>query len=108
MVIQVVNFRLRGLSKRDYEAACEQLAPTFQDMPGLISKVWLKNSDTNTYGGVYTWVDRAALDAYKASDVFAMVRTHPHFEGASSKEFDVLEEPTRTTRGFGSVTAQAR
>jgi heme-degrading monooxygenase HmoA len=108
MVIQVVNFRLQGLDETDYEAACEELAPTFKDVPGLISKVWLKNSETNTYGGIYTWVDRAALEAYKASDLFAMIRTHPHFGGASSNEFDVLEEPTRITRGFASVTAAAR
>ena len=105
MVIQVVNFRLHGLSEADYESACEQLAPTFRDVPGLLSKVWLKNTETNTYGGVYTWADRAALDAYKASELFAMVRTHPHFQEATSNDFDVLEAPTRTTRGLGTATA---
>ena len=54
MHIQIINFNLKDLSEEDYQAAGEELAPAFADVPGLISKVWLANSETNTYGGVYT------------------------------------------------------
>ena len=39
-------------------------------MPGLISKVWLANPATNTYGGVYTWRDRASMEAFARSELF--------------------------------------
>lgn len=55
MHIQIVNFNLKGVSEADYRALCDQLAPAFAVMPGLISKVWLADAATNTYGGVYTW-----------------------------------------------------
>jgi len=62
VVIQVIQFRLAGLSEADYRAHTERVAPIFRDMPGLVSKLWLADAATNTYGGVYTWRDRASLE----------------------------------------------
>ena len=62
MHIQVVNFHLSDLSDADFRARCDEIAPAFAEVPGLISKVWLANASTNTYGGVYTWEDREAME----------------------------------------------
>jgi len=92
MHIQVVNFKLQGLSHEQYMKACkEQFAPAFRDMPGLISKVWLSNPETNTYGGVYTWRDKAAADAYLASDLFRSIQNHPNLTEVTSTNFGVLD-----------------
>lgn len=73
MHIQIINFRLKGITRRDYDALCEQVAPAFAALPGLISKVWLADDQANTYGGVYTWRDRAAMEAFLKTDLFRTV-----------------------------------
>jgi hypothetical protein len=59
--IQIINFELDGMTEADFYSLCDSLAPTFGGLPGLISKVWLRDSESNTYGGVYTWESREAL-----------------------------------------------
>jgi len=53
--IQIVNFRLEGMSGEDYRGLAEAMAPAFANLPGLVSKTWLADPGTNTYGGVYVW-----------------------------------------------------
>ena len=92
MHIQIVTFKLKGLAEAEYVRACEeQFAPAFREVPGLISKVWLKNTEANTYGGVYTWRDKAAMDAYIASALFRSVQQHPHLTEVTSRDYGVLE-----------------
>ena len=100
MHVQIINFNLTGVTEEQYGGLCDQLASTFAAVPGLLSKVWLADPETNTYGGVYLWKDREALDAYKQSELFQMVATHPNLENVTSKEFGILEGPTEVTRGL--------
>src|SRR5262249_42631385 len=79
MIIQIVQFRLAGISRAQYLEHAEQVAPRFPQMPGFVSKVWLANADTNTYGGLYTWRDRAALEQYRASEIYRRQISDPHF-----------------------------
>jgi hypothetical protein len=95
--IQVIQFRLAGISEADYRKHTERVAPVFSTMPGLLSKVWLANADTNTYGGVYTWRDRASLERYRASEMYAGLTSNPGLADVSDREFAILEEPTRVT-----------
>ena len=67
------------------------MAPVFSAIAGLLSKVWLANAATNTYGGVYTWRDRASLEHYRASEVYAH---YPGLADVSDREFAILPEPT--------------
>jgi len=100
MHVQIINFNLDGLSHQDYSNACDEIAQTFADLPGLISKHWLTNEETNTYGGVYFWETKEAMQDYLASEVFAQVANNLSFSNATSKDFGVLEGPTKTTRGI--------
>ncbi len=104
MHIQIVNFRLKDLSEEDYVKSCEQEASAFADLPGLISKVWLANRETNTYGGVYTWQDRQAMENYVNSELFNAMATDPNLVDITSKDFAVLEGPTRVTRSLAGTT----
>jgi len=105
MHIQVINFHLKDLSEADYVQACAELAPAFAEVPGLLSKVWLANPDTNTYGGVYTWESRAAMEEFGTSRLAAAAATNPHFVGITATDFDVVEDLTRVTRGLPAVPA---
>ena len=53
MHILIINFNLKDLSKEQFEEECQGLAQTFADISGFITKTWLANEETNTYGGVY-------------------------------------------------------
>ena len=105
MHIQVVNFHLNGLSDGEFRRACDELAPAFADVPGLVSKVWLANPTANTYGGVYTWASREAMEEFTKGELFASVAGNPRFARMTSADFDVLEGPTRVTGGLAQVAA---
>ena len=100
MHIQIVNFHLKGLSDGEFRAKCDEIAPLYGELPGLISKVWLANRGTNTYGGVYTWESREAMEAFGESELFRAVASNAHFADITSSDFDVLEDPTRVTHGL--------
>ncbi len=70
MHIQIINFNLKDVSEEDYRNLCDQLAPKFADLPGLVSKAWLADSASNTYGGVYVWQDRESMVDFTKTDLF--------------------------------------
>ncbi len=100
MHVQVVNLSLNGISDEEFRKLCDQLAPTVADVPGLMSKVWLANPATNTYGGVYLWRDRQAMEEFAKSEFFKSVATHPNLSNITSQDFGIIEGPTRLTRGL--------
>lgn len=99
MRIQIVNFQLKDITDADYRKACEGIAPVFAEVAGLLSKVWLADQGSNAYGGVYTWLDRTAMAAHARSDLFHAMATNPNLTNLVSRDFDVLEAPSRVTRG---------
>ena len=99
MHVLVVNFRLEGMSEEDYRGIAESVAPAFADLPDLVSKTWLADSETGTYGGVYVWRSREAMEDYKETDIYQGMATNPHFADLAAKDFAVFEGPTRATRG---------
>ena len=105
MHIQIINFHLKDVSETDYRAHCDEIAPAFAEVPGLVSKVWLAKSVTNSYGGVYTWTSREAMEEFAKGDLFKAVATNPNLADITSVDFDVLEDPTSVTRGLAEVPA---
>ncbi len=100
MHIQIVNFNLKGVSEEAFRKLCDDLAPAVADMPGLHSKVFLADQATNTYGGVYVWQDRQAMENFTKTELFNTIATHPNLDNITSKDFGVLEGPTQVTRGW--------
>ena len=105
MHVQIVTFGLEGLSDGEYRSHCEAIAPAFAQLPGLVSKTWLANAETNTYGGVYLWQDPESMEGYAETDVFKQMAANPNFKNFTKKEFDVPEGPSRITRGLAQATA---
>jgi quinol monooxygenase YgiN len=107
MHVLIVHFRLKDLSEEGYRALCDELAPTVAAAPGLLAKVWLASPATNTYGGVYTWRNRAAMDAFLRSELFAAVLAHPNLTDVTTADHGVLEGPTRVTGGLAPAPVTA-
>ena len=103
MHIQVVNFHLRGLSVGNFRKLCDDLAPAFAGLPGLAAKIWLADPGANTFGGVYLWQDRKAMEDFAKTDLFRSVVSHPNLADLVSRDFEVMEGPTRVTRGLIEV-----
>ena len=96
MHIQVINFEL-NIPHDDYIAGATDVASIFAEMPGLKSKHWLGDKENNIYGGVYIWESKEHCEAYKAGEIFDMVMTSENHVNPTSKDFGVLEGPTKVT-----------
>lgn len=105
MQILIVNFELIDRDAEAYERECEQIAPAFANIPGLITKQWLANTETNTFGGVYLFEDEASMNGYLASDLFASLSQIPNFTNVTVKSFATIEAAGAVTGG--SIFARA-
>jgi hypothetical protein len=105
MQILIVNFNLDGLSEEDFANSCDELAPAFAAVPGLVSKVWLADRAEGIFGGVYTFESDRAVDDYLRSELWAAVGATPGLVNISVRRFGVLEGPTRVTRGLAQPAA---
>jgi hypothetical protein len=98
MHAQVVTFTLNGITEEQYQEACSAETETFAALPGLLSKIWLRDPETNTYGGIYLWSDRDWCQAYINGDVFRALKDDPSLNGVESRDFDVFEDLTKATQ----------
>ena len=98
MVIQIVNFNLEGITHEQYVGAATELAPAFKELNGLKSKVWLSDEKNNVYGGIYTWENLQNMNDYINSPFYdEVLGNNPSFVNITSKEFEVLDGPTKIT-----------
>jgi len=93
----VVTFKTQA-SQEQFTAATAAHAPVFAELDGLLTKIWINDPDSSTYGGIYLFRDRTALDAYLESDVFASILAEPSFEGTSWRRYQILDELTARTQ----------
>ena len=100
MLVQIVNFNLNGMSEQEYKQTCDTLACSICEIPGLEAKYWLSDGAANTFGGVYIWKDKTSLENFSKSELFNTIATHPNLANITSRVFEVLEGPTKVTRGF--------
>jgi hypothetical protein len=99
MHISVFEYRIQNIDDAAWSRTCDELAPAFAAVPGLLSKVWL-HGDGTTRGGVYIWRDQGAYRAFLSSDLGRAVGSHPNIGGLTMKDYAVDEAPSRVTRGL--------
>jgi hypothetical protein len=99
MHMSVITFKLNGIDEAAYAAHAGQRAPVLAALPGLRAKVWLADQEANTYGGIYTWDDVASMRAYLDGEIFQGLLGNPHMIDVTVRDFAVLAEPTKVTRG---------
>ena len=100
MHILIINFNLHELSYTEYLGVCDEVSEVFAAVPGLISKKWLANQETNTYGGVYLFQDQQAMLDYKNSELFEQLGSNPAFANITATDFDMLDGPSTVTRAI--------
>jgi hypothetical protein len=103
MHVQIITFGLEGLSDEEYHSHCETIASAFAQLPGLVSKTWLANAETNTYGGVYLWRDRRSMENYERSDIYRGMLANPRLEGIAVRSFPIVEAATEITSNLAAM-----
>lgn len=68
MHVQVVTYRMAEISEADFVEADREFAAMMAVVPGLLTKIWLRDPTGNVYGGVYVWKDRAAFEAFLGTE----------------------------------------
>ena len=99
MHVSVAEYRIRDIDDAGWAEACNQDAPAFAAIPGLMAKYWL-HGDADVRGGVYIWSDRAAYLAFRDSDLGRALGTHPNIANLTMRDYAVDEAPTAVTRGM--------
>lgn len=67
MITAIVQFKVSGdTTKEQVFNNMNNVAPKFENMPGLIRKNFLFDGDHGVGGGVYTWETREAAEAVYA------------------------------------------
>ncbi len=68
-------------------------------MPGLRWKIWSLNEDASVFAGIYLFDDSESVQTYLEGPIIAGVSEHPAISDISAKQFGVIDEFTRITRG---------
>jgi hypothetical protein len=97
MHVQVVTFGLNGITEEQFHGAAAADAPAFAAMPELLAKVWLRDPETNTYGGMYVWADREAYERYMKGEIFNGLKNDQHLKDFDSRDFGVFDQLSSLT-----------
>ena len=84
----------------EYEQLCLQVAPEFNNVRGLIWKIWTFDENTQMGSGIYLFESEFALAAYLAGPIVASVKSGQF--GLRDVEIwhqSVHDAPTFVTRG---------
>ncbi len=81
MITVITRFPLpSGVTADQLDAAFNEAAPRFRNVPGLIRKQFMRSKDCRTAGGVYLWNDESAARAFMDERVAPMIREKFHVE----------------------------
>ena len=105
MHAQVVTFGLNGITEEQFKEAAGSDVPAFATMPGLLAKIWLRDPETNIYGGLYLWADQEAYERYIKGEVFNTIKANQHLKNVESRDFGVFEDLSSLTMPKVSVDA---
>jgi len=97
MHAQVVTFGLNGITEEQFREVAGADAPTFTTLPGLLAKVWLRDPETNTYGGIYLWADQETYEGYIKGEIFDGIKGNQHLKDFESRDFGVFDDLTSVT-----------
>lgn len=103
MHISVFNYRIQNIGEAGWAQACDDLAHAFAALPGLVSSFWVRGAG-DVRGGMYLWEDKAAYEAFLASDLRKAIGSHPNIADLTIQEYTVDEAPTKAARGPGRGT----
>ena len=75
MITAITTFRLpKPITRDEARRIFLSTAPKYQDVPGLVRKVYVLSQEGDTAGGIYLWNSRAEADAMYTESWKAFVR----------------------------------
>ena len=97
MHAQVITFGLNGITEEQFRDACGADAPTFANLPGLLAKIWLRDPETNTYGGLYLWAGQDDYERYIKGEVFNAIKADRNLKNVETRGFGVFDDLSSLT-----------
>lgn len=75
MITTITTFQLpKSITREEARTIFLSTAPKYQNVAGLIRKVYIYSEDDNTVGGIYLWNSRADAEAMYTESWKAFVR----------------------------------
>jgi hypothetical protein len=93
-----INFNYT-VPRSDLENAFRLSATPIANAPGLIWKIWVINEAEKEAAGVYLFEDESSARNYVMGEIVTELKASPAVRNASVKQFGILEELTKVTRG---------
>jgi Putative mono-oxygenase ydhR len=94
----VITFDLVDMTPEQYAQLAAELAPSFAALPGLLTKIWLTDTDHGQRGGFYLFDDAAAAEGFLKSALALGVAQNPHFAHFTAQRFTVDQATTAMTQ----------
>ena len=91
MHILVINFNAETTPDQFNDLVKED-APIFAAIDGLIHKNFIFNHKKKTYGGVYMFESKSALNAYLDSDIYKSIIENPDWSNHLIRHYEVHSE----------------
>ena len=91
MHILVTNFTAETTPEQ-FDELVKADAPVFAKISGLIHKNFIFNHKEKTYGGVYMFENKLALQAYMSGDIFKAVIENADWSDHLVRHFEVHSE----------------
>jgi len=79
-----------GLELEELERRALERVPRFREVPGLVQKFYLRDGVTGDVCGLYFFEDRAALEAYRQSDLARTIASAYEAEEVRPEALDVM------------------
>lgn len=95
-ILLQIDFPYNGPFGEEMASAFAPLAESIAQEPGLISKIWTENSETNEAGGIYLFEDKPTAVAYLKMHTARLESFG--VQGIRSKLFSVNEPLSLITR----------
>jgi hypothetical protein len=101
MQAQLITYQLKDISQAEYlKQMVEPDAPILANVKGLVSKVWLSDTEKNSFGGFYLWESKAAMEEFMNSDLVKAVVSRPFVKNVASVDYEVNQDASLITRGL--------
>lgn len=96
-VILEVDFTYDFATGEEFIAEVSPLAEAYAAVEGMAWKIWILNEEEKRAGAVYLFEDAEARTAYLASDLAAMVASHPALSDFRVQEYEIMAAESMVT-----------
>jgi heme-degrading monooxygenase HmoA len=80
VIVSLVRFKSK-LPDADVQATFEDRADRYEQVPGLVEKIYLRFRETGEHGAVYVWDSEASLARFRESDLARSIPDAYQVEG---------------------------